>query len=117
QNISFTNFKHLKLFCMRKLLTAIMLPLLFAVPACDLININTIQGNGHVATETRSISEASNIESHGSFDVQLVQGSTPSLKVEADDNLIPYIITENVDGKLIIRTKEHTGLRSDNKIK
>lgn len=89
----------------------------FTLPSCDFINMETIHGNGHIATETRNISSAEDIEAHSFFDVVIVHGSTPSVKIEADDNLIPYILTNNEGGKLVIRTRDHVGLKSDNKIK
>ncbi|HVX49006.1 MAG TPA: DUF2807 domain-containing protein, partial [Chitinophagaceae bacterium] len=103
---------------MGKIKTAIAAAaIVFTLPACDFINIETIHGNGNLTTETRNISSASFIESHGSFDVAIIHGASPSLKIEADENLIPYIITENEDGKLVIRTKDHVGLSSNNPVK
>ncbi|HWB27318.1 MAG TPA: head GIN domain-containing protein [Chitinophagaceae bacterium] len=102
---------------MRKVIAAALVVAAFALPACDFINIDTIHGNGNLTTETRNVSSASDIESHGFFDVEIVHGSSPSVKIEADENLIPYILTENEDGKLVIHTKDHVGLSSNNKIK
>jgi len=103
---------------MRKLIaaTAIMFAI-FTIPSCDFINIETIHGNGNLTTVTRNVSGAVIIEAHSFFDVEIVHGSTPSVKIEADDNLIPYILTDNEDGKLVIHTKDHVGLSSNNKIK
>lgn len=103
---------------MRNIFTLLaILITVFTLPSCDFINMETIDGNGHIATETRNISSAEEIEAHSFFDVVIVNGSTPSIKIEADDNLIPYIVTNNEGGKLVIRTKDHVGLKSDNKIK
>lgn len=103
---------------MRKLLTvAAIVFAVFTIPSCDFINIETIHGNGNLTTETRNVSSAARIEAHSFFDVEIVHGSTPSVKIEADGNLIPYILTDNEDGKLVIHTKDHVGLSSNNKIK
>jgi len=98
------------------LLLAVISAALFA-QSCDIIMDETIQGNGNMSTETRSVSDASKIESRGSFDVEIVKGSSPSVKIDADQNLISYILTKNEDGRLIIRTKEGYDLKSDHKIK
>lgn len=85
--------------------------------SCDNVFNKTIHGNGNPGSEQRNANGSDKIKSYGSFDVIIVQGSTSSVKVEADENLLPYIITENKDGALVIRAKEHYNLSSDNKIK
>lgn len=89
----------------------------FAITGCDFINIETIHGNGSVTTDTRNVSQTSRIASHGSFDVAIVYGTSPSVKVEADANLLPYILTDVEDGRLEIHTKDHVSLSSDHAIK
>lgn len=100
---------------MRKILVAVFLIAIFGA-SCDFLE-KTIQGNGNVKKEDRNVSNTERIKSFGSFDIDIVQGSTPGVTIEADDNLIPYIVTESKDGALEIRTREHFRLRSDNKIK
>ena len=98
----------------------IYLPVLIAAvifAGCDNIFNKTIHGNGNLSSEQRNADGSDKIKSYGSFDVIIVQGSTSSVKVEADENLLPYIVTENKDGALVIRPKEHYNLSSDNKIK
>ena len=77
----------------------------------------TIDGNGNITTENRSINDAHKIECRGHFDVELTQGSSTSLKITGDENLLPYIVTSNENGKLVIKTKDNINLHSDNKIK
>jgi len=102
---------------MRKLLILAALVITMANQSCDFINMETIHGNGNVTSETRNVAEANRIQTRGSFDVEIVQGNSASVKIEADANLIPYILTSNKDGKLVIHTKDHVGLQSNNKIK
>lgn len=101
---------------MRKLLIIAAVAFIFANQSCDFIHMETIHGNGSVTTETRNVPEANRIQTRGSFDVQIIQGNSASVKIEADANLIPYILTSNEDGKLVIHTKDHVGLQSNNKI-
>jgi hypothetical protein len=77
----------------------------------------TIHGDGHVITESRTISSAEKIKVSGSFDVEIEQGNSPSLTIEADGNLLPYIITKNEDGWLRVRTKDDFSISSSHKIK
>jgi hypothetical protein len=53
----------------------------------------------------------------GNFNIDIIQGSSSSVKIDADENLMPYIVTENKDGRLLIHAKEGYSLASDNKIK
>jgi hypothetical protein len=75
-----------------------------------------VNGNGHVTTETRSVNTTNRIKVLGSMDVILDEG-TPGVKVEADENIIPYILTDVRDGWLEIRTENHVNLNSHNGIK
>jgi len=77
----------------------------------------TIHGNGNVTTSQRTVSNTDRIKSMGSFNIDIIQGSPSSVKIEADENLMPYILTENREDRLIIRAKEGYNLSSDNKIK
>ncbi len=67
---------------------AAMLAAACTLPACELINFETIQGNGNVTSVTRSISDASKISSHGFFDVYVVRGETPGIKIVAHYRLV-----------------------------
>lgn len=101
---------------MRKLYPAVFfVAIIFA--SCDNIFHKTINGNGNIITEDRNINDADRIKSYGSFDIVIIQGNTTSVKVEADDNLMQYIVTENEDGALVIKTRDNYNLRSDRNIK
>ncbi|MGI8950914.1 MAG: head GIN domain-containing protein [Chitinophagaceae bacterium] len=90
--------------------------ILFGI-SCNFSGSERIQGSGNVTTEQRNISDASKIKCYGSFNVEIMPGSPASVKIEADQNLISYIITEENDGCLIIRPKNNVNLSSSNKIK
>lgn len=77
----------------------------------------TVKGNGNIITEQRDVSVNPTIKSLGSFDVVLHQGAPSSVKVTADENLMDYIVVEERDGALDIRTKEHVNLNSTKKIR
>jgi hypothetical protein len=66
-----------------------------------------IEGSGHVTAETRQVSNFSQVELSGMGDLYVTQGETETLRIEAEDNLIPYITTE-VHGDTL-----EIGFRSD----
>lgn len=65
-----------------------------------------IKGNGNMKTETRKISNYDRIELEGSMNVELVAGTEGNLKVEAEENLIEYIVTEVSGDELKISTEK-----------
>ncbi|TYB79853.1 head GIN domain-containing protein [Bizionia myxarmorum] len=71
-----------------------------------------ISGNGNVVTVNRNTSDYSAISCAGPFDYILVAGTEGKLKIEGEDNLLKYVITEVKDGKLIIKTENNINLRT-----
>lgn len=54
-----------------------------------------IKGNGNVTTETRSPSSSfMGIEAGTSIKVELTQSSQTSVRVEAEENILPHVVTE-----------------------
>lgn len=100
-----------------KTLTAVLLILGFTLSSCYFVSGERIEGNGHITTENRNVSSSDKIKSAGSFDIEIVKGTTPSVKIEADENLMPYIITDNENGWLIVKPKRNYNLRPSKKIK
>jgi len=73
----------------------ISLSILFALVALLGVGCGpVIEGSGNVTTETRQVSNFSQVELLGIGDVSVTQGDTETLRIEAEDNLIPYITTE-----------------------
>jgi hypothetical protein len=54
-----------------------------------------IEGNGTIITETREVSNFTSVALLGDFDVYIEQSKTYEVIVEADENILPYVITEN----------------------
>ncbi|MFH0866862.1 MAG: head GIN domain-containing protein [Bacteroidota bacterium] len=80
-------------------------------------NFHAIEGNHNVVTETRNISSFTELRSEGSYDVYLIHDSVFYAQVEAEENLLPYIITEISGGELVIKTHEHKNLKNHTTIK
>jgi hypothetical protein len=65
-----------------------------------------INGNGVTASEERSVGNFNGINGMGSMNIVVSQSSTPTIKIEADQNLLNYIETRNNRGTIEIYTKE-----------
>ncbi len=86
-------------------LAVMILLLLNLTSSCMLAD--GIKGNGNVVTEERSVSGFDGIEVGGAFDIYITQGNTEALKIEAESNLMEYIKTNVLGGKLSISSKEN----------
>jgi hypothetical protein len=75
-----------------------------------------VEGNGKIVTENRHASRLSKIKLQGHLEVIVEQGAE-SVKVETDENLLPYIITENEGDWLKIKTKDHINFSTSQPIK
>lgn len=76
--------------------------LISAVLAAGCLDGACIQGSGVVVTENRTTDAFDGIALSGIGTVYLAQGESTALSVEAEDNLVPYIRTQVVDGILTI---------------
>lgn len=69
-----------------------------------------VRGSGKVMEETRPVAGISSVNLSTIGHLRIEVGATESLRIEAEDNLLPYIRTEVNNGELIIGTRENTGL-------
>ncbi len=99
---------------MRILLTAFIFIIVFG--SCNSFN-KTISGNGHITTSERNVPAFKNISCAGNYDVSITQGNAPSVKIETDDNLQQYIVTDVNGDELNIHTQRDINIRASNKIK
>lgn len=79
--------------------------------SCDEVFRERIRGNGISKTESRDIKGFSSVDVSGAMDVYVTQDSVTSVKVEADENLLQYIVTENDNGTLNIYFEHGVNLR------
>lgn len=74
-----------------------------------------VEGNGKMTTQSRTVPDYDEVSLEGFMDVELVSGTEGALKVEAEENLHEYIVTEVNDGQLEISVKRGINLElSDN---
>jgi hypothetical protein len=83
----------------RALVLVALVPALVALYGCG---GSGVRGSGNVVKEARVVGSFKNIHSSGSFNLILLQGSVEGVQVEADDNLLNIIKTDNSNGELNI---------------
>ncbi len=72
-----------------------------------------VRGNGRVKDQSRSIMEFDKIDVGGAFTLNVKVGSSPSLKITAEENLINYIRTNVKRNTLVIDTKKNISPRKE----
>ena len=77
----------------------------------------TIKGNGISKTEQRDASGYTSISSGGPISVDIDYGSSNSIDVEGDENILPYIETKVKDGRLTIKVKDMITIKPTMNIK
>lgn len=87
--------------------------IILLLASLSIISCNSINGNGNVTRENRNLSEINTIRTSGSIDVEIINGSSYSLTVEDDANVIPYIITEISNGALDVHYKDGYSVMND----
>lgn len=100
---------------MRKIHVLLLLLILFT--SCNFIGGRRVHGNGNLGSQTRSTGSFNAVHVLGSMDVVLNPGSDYSVKVEADENLLPYILTDRDGDALVVHTRNGYNLQSHNNIK
>ncbi len=89
-----------------------VLALLLLTTGCSDDDRVEIQGSGNVVTETRTVAEFEEISIAGFGEVVVDVGPEPSLIVEAEDNVVPYLVTEVVGGTLEITSEEDASFQN-----
>lgn len=78
-----------------------------------------IEGNGNIVTKTIPVKSFNTLKASGVFELHLVQGSTESVKVEADENLQTLFTVKSEGNDLVIEMdkKKNLNLNSKNRLK
>jgi len=69
--------------------------LLFAamLAGCNNVSGNAVRGSGTLKSEARTVPAFSMVSTAGAFDIVVTQGPVTSVVIEADDNILPEILT------------------------
>ena len=87
--------------------------LAFTILIISLNSCNVITGNGNIRSEIRNTPDFSGINAQGSMNVEIRRGSATSVKVEDDENLLPYLETDVEGGVLRVSYKSGTFINND----
>jgi len=79
-------------------------------------NQEKVRGNGEVASEDRAVAAFSGIKVCCSLVVEVRQGATQSVKVKAESNLLPYVETSVIGGRLEVDFKRKVNIKANEKI-
>lgn len=89
---------------MRVLLSVI---LALSLMSCHFLGMGErVSGNGHIKSQEKDVDNFNSLDVSGQVTVRLRQEGNTSVKIETDENLLPYVETFVTNGTLIIRTKE-----------
>jgi len=89
----------------------------FLLSSCHHFTGKRIRGNGNIKTEDHNVSGFKNIDCSASADVYITQGEPAGVKVEGDENLLPYIEINQEGDRLIIRDRSHVNLDATDGLK
>ena len=78
-------------------------------------DIGSVKGSGHMGSSVRDLKDFNAVDVGGIFEVEITSQKDFDVEVEADDNLLPFISTEVVNGTLKIETEKR--LKTDNPIR
>jgi hypothetical protein len=100
---------------MKKLLVFALIASI-SLSACDFVTGKRVKGNGNMKTEERTEDAFAGVESRSNLSTYVGIGPQ-SIKVEAEENLLPYIETYVENGVLKIDTKDGFWLKTNRSIK
>ena len=89
---------------MKPLLAVLTMVALTAL-ACGAAIPQTVRGSGTIVTQAYDVGDFSEIELSTIGDVDLVQGDQESVRVETDDNILPYLQVKVENGRLVLADK------------
>lgn len=93
---------------MKTILIVVLLSLSLVSCEKTYLSHELIHGTGEIRTETRQLPDFSKIESRMGANITIIRSNTRELNINAQPNLLPYIHTNVINGKLIISTGEYT---------
>lgn len=84
-------------------LAPVYIPIIMLLSFLQACGLRVINGSGTIKTDARTVSGFDAIDFSGSGELVITQGDTESLTIEADDNILPHVLTEVRNGVLEIK--------------
>jgi hypothetical protein len=86
---------------------------IFLLSACQFLPwVRVVRGSGNVTTETRPVSGFNAIRLDGAGRLVITQGSSESLEIQAEDNLINELTSQVEDGTLVLGYRDRPWRKS-----
>jgi hypothetical protein len=85
-----------------------LLTALFLMAGCD--TLRTVRGTGDIAAEEREVSDFSAVDLAGVGTVIIDFGEQEALRIEAEENLLPYLESEVNDGTLTFSVRDEVNI-------
>ncbi|MGQ1889947.1 GIN domain-containing protein [Thermophagus sp. OGC60D27] len=85
----------------------VVIPLFLSLSSCEDIFSVEILGDGNIRSEKRIVGEIDRVLLESDFDLQIRQGLSGSLTVEADSNILSYVVSEVNNGTLELGVKQN----------
>ncbi|HLY68293.1 MAG TPA: head GIN domain-containing protein [Puia sp.] len=101
---------------MRKYLF-IIAALPFLIGSCRYLRGKRVRGNGNIKTEEHSVSSFKNLEVSSTLNVYISQGEVRPIRIEGDENLLPYIEVEQDGDEVIIKSRDGYNLEGSSELK
>ncbi len=97
---------------MKRISAIVLVVLSLVLAGCGSVSFgnlgNTERGSGNVIKETRPVSGFTSIALTCAGDVTLTQGDADSLVIEAEDNILPLLVSEVQGTQLVLKTQPNT---------
>lgn len=100
-----------------KPITILLFAFLLSITSCRYVMGKRINGDGVRSSQDRQVGDFSGVTASGSFDIIVTNGPTNALKIEADQNLLQYIETDNRNGVVEVSTRDGYNLQPKTAIK
>lgn len=84
---------------------------LFSLTSCEEIWEERIHGNGRIISETRTLPSFERIQVNGDFEVEVDTGVESAVWINADENLMDFIVTHVSGDKLVIEERDDYRLK------
>ncbi|HZG23666.1 MAG TPA: head GIN domain-containing protein [Chitinophagaceae bacterium] len=91
--------------------------LLFALVSCNFVGGKRVKGNGNIRTEERKVSSFNEVEVHGAIKLYVSQGDLKPVKIEADENLMQYVVVEQDGDRLTVKPRDGFNLQASDEMK
>jgi hypothetical protein len=98
---------------MKKIISICLLSSVIAITAC---NKKTIVGSGSIVSQSKAISNFSNVTLQGSSDVNITKGDSFSVSVRGYENLVKYVITELQGNTLVVKMSPDANIINNNNL-